>query len=392
MVFLCVAQQNLVLLLLFQSIPGSSSSSSSARDSSGASMSSLRPVAASVVQKQNGGQSWASWTPTACRMASRFAADVDPRQPLPEYPRPQMTRPDWVSLNGLWTFEIPPATDVMDTLPPPRRALTGGEVLVPFPIEAPLSGVGMTSMHLFYRRSFTAPAPSTNSASSGGAGERTLLHFGAIDWKADVYVNGHKVVTHSGGFDPFSADITEALASRRINAPASHELVVSVFDPQNHGPQPFGKQSLEMGMFWQQHAQNDTVPLPQVGKNKYTTSTGIWGSVWLEVVPACHIEALVIKTSLAALTLDTVPSNGCGSSTTAPQQVDVIVHAPSGRGVLASGTGIAGQSVVVNIPSPQLWSPLSPFLYNMTVQMGADLVGSYHTHPCTSNVTNEILI
>jgi beta-galactosidase/beta-glucuronidase len=186
---------------------------------------------------------------------TRWAKDVSPEKVHPEYPRPQMLRKDWTNLNGLWEFAI--TSEDASALP----TKYDGQILVPFPIESALSGVMKrvgAKQQLWYRRNFQSPALKD--------GARLLLHFGAVDWKCEVTVNGKSVGQHTGGYDPFSFDITDA-----IKPNAEQELVVRVSDPSDANWQPRGKQVNEPKGIW------------------YTPTTGIWQTVWLETVPAASI-------------------------------------------------------------------------------------------------------
>src|SRR6478609_928472 len=162
----------------------------------------------------------------ATHLRTKWAADVNPDRPLPEYPRPQLERKQWINLNGPWTYAIVDAAA-------PRPSAFDKKIVVPYPIESQLSGAGewvAPNQRLWYRRTFpTPPMP---------AGQRLLLNFGAVDWQADVYVNGTRVGSHQGGYDPFTFDVTDALKP----GAAEQELVVAVRDPTDEGQQPRGKQ------------------------------------------------------------------------------------------------------------------------------------------------------
>ncbi|MBO7708245.1 MAG: hypothetical protein J6S42_06140, partial [Thermoguttaceae bacterium] len=205
----------------------------------------------------------ADWKPVEGILLSKFAKVVDPSAPHPEYPRPQLVRPDWVNLNGLWDYAITPVG-----LPNP---MPQGKILVPFPAESALSGVakpvGKENL-LVYNREFDVPA--------GWAGKRILLHFGACDWQTDVSLNGRHLGRHRGGYDPFTFDITDALTEGR------QRLTVTVWDPTKEvvdgddpaGKQPVGKQLTDPHGIW------------------YTPNTGIWQTVWLEPVADAYIASI----------------------------------------------------------------------------------------------------
>ena len=209
----------------------------------------------------------AEWQPAPGPLATRWAKDVTPEKVHPEYPRPQMVRKEWVNLNGLWDYAI---VDWAENLSVYRRpSAWGGKILVPFPIESSLSGVGKRvtdKQMLLYARKFQAP-----KLADGG---RLLLHFGAVDWEAVVSVNGTKVGEHRGGYDPFTFDITAALKP----GDAEQELVVAVQDPTDASFQPRGKQ----------------VANPH--GIRYTPVTGIWQTVWLEPVPMIRVDSFKIET------------------------------------------------------------------------------------------------
>lgn len=195
-----------------------------------------------------------TWQPVPGHIMTRWAKDVTPEAAWPEYPRPQMVRPDWLNLNGLWQVAITPR----DALVP---AVYDGEILVPFPVESALSGVKrplLPDQRLWYRRTFVVP--------DAWRGRRVLLHFGAVDWEAEVRVNGQPAGSHRGGWLPFSFDITPLLRA------GENELVVAVWDPTDSSWQERGKQVLEPRTIW------------------YTAASGIWQTVWLEPVPGAYVH------------------------------------------------------------------------------------------------------
>lgn len=270
-----------------------------------------------------------AWHPAGDRLLTRWAHDVDPEHVLPEYPRPQMVRSRWTNLNGLWQFAV-----VADSAAPlPFGRDLPERILVPFAMESALSGVGRHAERVVYRRTFAAPTLA--------AGERLLMHFGAVDWRASVYVNGHRVVEHTGGYSPFTADITGALV-----AGDSQEVVVSVYDPTDTWGQPRGKQVTHPGSIW------------------YTAVTGIWQTVWLEPVPAASIDGLVLTPDLPNGSLR-VRVRGRGPTTGMRVQA---VASSQGRPV-GRAAGDVGSELVVRIPSVHPWSPADPFLYDLTVRL-----------------------
>jgi beta-galactosidase/beta-glucuronidase len=200
----------------------------------------------------------ADWKPADGPLMTTWAKDVSPDKVLPEYPRPQMVRKDWQNLNGLWQLAFAKEGEEA----PVGKDLTE-KILVPFPVESALSGIMKHSDRLWYRRTFTVPKE--------WAEKRVLLHFGAVDWEARVWINGKKQGAHRGGYDPFTFDITDALKQK-----GEQELIVGVFDPTDKGTQPRGKQVLKPEGIY------------------YTATTGIWQTVWLEPVPKIYIESLKI--------------------------------------------------------------------------------------------------
>ena len=279
----------------------------------------------------------ADWKPVPGHFPmSRWANDVAPDKVLPEYPRPQMVRKDWLNLNGLWGYSV-----LARNAKQPDSFQ--GEILVPFPVEAPLSGIGKmlnafpgrtyTNSRLWYRRTFETPA--------AWKGRRTLLHFGAVDWEATVFLNGKQLGVHQGGYDEFSFDVTDALKSEGMN-----ELVVAVWDPTFQGGYPRGKQiDKPAGIY-------------------YTPCTGIWQTVWLEPVVETHIKSLRIVPDIdqgvVRITVTAVAGKNDGN-------LQAAVEVYDGQTKIGSASGWASQELVVKIPDAKLWSPDSPFLYNLQV-------------------------
>ncbi len=279
-----------------------------------------------------------AWHPVAGQLMTRWAKDVDPAHPLPEYPRPQMVRPTWANLNGLWDYAVVPATaDV-----PSKYA---GKILVPFPIESALSGVKrplQPTEKLVYHRSFTVPAD--------WGGKRTLMHFGAVDYDATVTVNGKPVAHHVGGYDAFEADVTDALK------PGANDLIVSVLDPTSED-QPIGKQRLKPdGIF-------------------YTGCSGIWQTVWIEPVPAAHVRSFSVEPDVDHGTV-TVGVNWAGGSDRPDGNAAVVVVTDSGAEVARVVAGFGG-SATFPIPNPHLWTPDDPHLYGLRITFHDDVVDGY---------------
>jgi beta-galactosidase/beta-glucuronidase len=250
---------------------------------------------------------------------------VNPSAPLPEYPRPQMVRSNWSNLNGVWQYAILPKSQ--ETIP----AATQGTILVPFAVESSLSGVGKTvgkDSVLWYKR--TVSVPKTK-------GKNILLHFGAVDWQCTVYVNGKEVAVHKGGYDPFSVDITAALKKG-----AAQDIAIEVWDPSDDGPQPRGKQVKRPHGIW------------------YTPVTGIWQTVWMEAVPTTYIAATKQTPDIDRKVLTVA-----ATVEKAQPGDEVLVSAWDGSTKVAEQTVAPGSEATLAIASPKLWSPESPFLYDL---------------------------
>lgn len=285
------------------------------------------------------GSLWADdWQPAKGPLSTRWTKNVRADQVLPEYPRPQLVRDQWQNLNGTWEFAFGKAGEA-----PPLGKTLERRILVPFPVESALSGVMEHADRLWYRRTFEVPPR--------WRGQHVLLHFGAIDWEATVWVNGKNLGTHRGGYDAFTMDVTEALAPD-----GPQELVVGVFDPTDGGTQPRGKQVLRPGGIM------------------YTPVTGIWQTVWLEPVPASRIEGLTIVPDVDGGKVR-VTVNGKG--TAAGTRVRVLAL-EDGRTV-ATEVGEVGREIALPIEKAKLWTPARPFLYGLraVLEDGQDDVSSY---------------
>ena len=267
------------------------------------------------------------WIPAGDRIMTEWGENLDPSNVHQEYPRPQMVRERWANLNGFWKYAITPA----DAEP----VAMDGQILVPFAVESALSGVGRfvsENEALWYEREFTVPR--------GWNGDRVILNFGAVDWKAEVYVDGQKAGEHTGGYTPFSFDITDLLANSR-----KHTLKLKVTDRTDKWFQPRGKQVSRPHGIW------------------YTAVTGIWQTVWMEAVPAAHVNSYYAEADIDAGTL----------SVTVDAEVEAgdIVKIQ----LLADGAPVAegeGKEVTLAIPDMKLWSPSDPYLYDLVIKVVRD--------------------
>lgn len=265
---------------------------------------------------------------------------VDRENPLPEYPRPQLVRDSYLNLNGPWQCAFRGTED--------DPAVYGDIIVVPFPPESLLSGVGRVLQPdevLHYRRTFTAPVGFRRQDD-----DRVILHLDAVDQWCRVQVNGLVVSEHSGGSLPVNCDITDVVAAD------GHENVLRVIvrDPTDTGTGTRGKQVLEPGGIW------------------YTSHSGIWQTVWLEAVPALHISRLVIVPDVPAGQLCVTAETSDGF---VKGDVSVVVSA-EGRTV-AHASGTSDEPLALSIPDARLWSPEDPFLYDLEVRVGDDVVRSY---------------
>lgn len=279
-----------------------------------------------------------SWAPAGDRIRTAWAEEVTPENVHKEYPRPQMVRPEWKSLNGLWEYSITPKNAAV-----PEKF--DGQILVPFAVESSLSGVGSMLTPedaLWYKTTFRVP--------SAWKGKRLMLNFEAVDWQADVIVNDIQVGRHTGGYTHFSFDITPYLKS------GDNTLVVRVEDATNNDFQPRGKQVRTPSGIW------------------YTAVSGIWQSVWIEPVAKAHVADYYAVSDIKAGKVDvTVTTEGALEGDVVKVElleggVGYSTDNASGK-VIARGKTVPGGTVTLPVEAPRLWSPDSPYLYGLRVSV-----------------------
>ena len=277
------------------------------------------------------------WAPAGDRILTRWAAQVNPESPLPEYPRPQLVRSQWKNLNGLWDYAIGPKEGG-------QPEVWDGKILVPFCIESSLSGVGKRITEndaLWYRTSFSIPRAWK---------ERVMLNFGAVDWDATVWVNGKEACRHTGGYTSFQVDITPYLIKGK------QEVVLKVLDATDNNEQPRGKQVSSPGGIW------------------YTPVSGIWQSVWLEPVGKAAIKGYDITPDIENSSWEiTVKADG-------GEKVIVSVREGAegygtekpGGGILAQASGAPGKALRLTVAEPKPWSPETPYLYALEIVLESE--------------------
>ncbi|GAT12406.1 glycoside hydrolase [Mycolicibacterium novocastrense] len=299
----------------------------------------------------NAAEAWQRESPP---LSTPWTHLVGPNNALPEYPRPQMTRARWLNLNGVWAY-TGRSQDTAVTTPPFAKEFDE-KILVPYPTESALSGIKRHDDQMWYRKNFQLPGT--------WRGQRVLLHFGAVDQTATVWVNNKRVAHHEGGFTAFSADITDALRWT-----GTQEIVVRAEDRNEAAPFAVGKQRNDPGGLF------------------YTGASGIWQTVWMEPVRAAHVEKLDVTADLTGFTVTT------RSTGTTDERAEVIVSAPDGP-TLARNHGEPGKPVRVRVPDPRLWTPDDPYLYDLTVRLVTpegkvvDEVASYGGLRTISTVTD----
>ena len=307
---------------------------------------------------------------------------LDASNVLPEHPRPRMQRDNYVMLNGVWDYAIVPVDGGVDVETLARQAIPSrwdGQIVVPFSPEAPLSGVGRTvqpSELLWYKRKI--------ELSKLADDQRLILHFDAVDWTCACFVNGKLAGTHTGGYLPFSFDVTDLLGSSETGESAHEaetgesaasamrtesvatadsadtaELVLCVWDPSDTGSQLRGKQRLSRGDIW------------------YTAQSGIWQSVWYEVVSAVHLESLTLKGDMfgALEVRANVQVSGPASVQSSALELEIALKDGLGQDVLLATLPVDEAreiSAEQHVDDPLLWSPESPHLYAVEITLQRD--------------------
>ncbi len=289
-----------------------------------------------------------SWKMADVPLKTPWADLIGPSDPLPEYPRPMMTRPKWINLNGIWEFQ-----ELEANYAPLFQKKLKDEILVPFPWESALSGIRkqFSGQRAVYRRTFTIP--------EDWKSERIILHFGAVDWEAVVYVNQICVGTHRGGYDAFFFDITDALKDK-----GPSELIVQVYDPGSDEGIACGKQSNARFVDPQRYA--------------YAPASGIWQTVWIEPVPAVSIQDFHIIPDIDAGRISITVNASRSLGTRWKAEVAVF----DGKEEVGKASGSLNEPFFVSIPNAKLWSPDSPFLYGVQIRLldsldQSDLIGTY---------------
>jgi hypothetical protein len=260
---------------------------------------------------------------------TRWAEQVNPKNPLPEYPRPMMVREKWKNLNGLWQYAIRPVNE-------PQPAEWDGSILVPYSVESALSGVKKyvsKDSLLWYFRFFRIPKDWSSS--------HILLHFEAVDWKTTVWINEKEVGVHQGGYDPFTFDITEYL-----NNSGSQEIIISVWDPTDEGTQPRGKQVNDPRGIW------------------YTSTSGIWQTVWLEPVAESYISSYKTYPDINEKTL-TLHADVIGIKKGDQIKATALFENEIVSEIIANYE----EPCIIPVPNLELWSPENPNLYNLKLSL-----------------------
>jgi beta-galactosidase/beta-glucuronidase len=271
----------------------------------------------------------AQWKPVGNKIITKWAESINPEYVHQEYPRPRLVRNEWKNLNGLWDYEI-------SKLGGNKPNFYKDKILVPFPVESSLSGVQKNvgkENELWYHSIFVVP--------KSWKGRNIILHFGGVDWKSEIWINDVYVGSHQGGYDPFSFDITSQLNNKK-----KQKVVVKVWDPTDEGYQPRGKQTINPHGIW------------------YTAVTGIWQTVWIEPVNSNYIKTVNIVSNVDE---NNISIKLISSEILEKDYFDVIIK--DGNTIVSSVKSPVKSNLDVLINNAKLWSPESPFLYDMEVNL-----------------------
>lgn len=267
------------------------------------------------------------------KLYTRWGKDLDPKNVLQEYPRPQLQRDSYINLNGEWNYAIYPKAEEFEGYQ--------GKIVVPFSPECLLSGVGKVvtpTDKIYYRRTFNVEKSFIK--------DKTIIHFGASDYRTKVWLNDVSFGRHSGGFMPFSVDISSAIKE------GENEIRIEVTDPTDTRYISRGKQSLNSGGIW------------------YTPQSGIWQTVWMESVDKVYIEKLKI--------IPDIDNNVINIKPIISGEAKNIKASIMDNGEIISKVDlVANENNTITLDAPKLWSPESPHLYDLEVVADNDKVNSY---------------
>ena len=269
------------------------------------------------------------WKPVGDNIKTKWGENINPNNVLQEYPRPILVRNDWKNLNGLWDYTI---TSKGENKPENYD----GEILVPFPIESSLSGVRKRiskEQELWYHKNFQIPKKWKS--------KEIIIHFGAVDWESELWINDINVGLHKGGYDPFSFNITPYLRKGK-----NQKLELRVWDPTDDGFQPRGKQIKNPKGIW------------------YTPVSGIWQTVWLEPVNYKHITNIHTTTDIDD---SSVLIKLFSSYDFKDDLIEFVLK--EDEKVLHKTIKKADLETKISFENPKLWSPESPFLYDLEIKL-----------------------
>ena len=269
------------------------------------------------------------WKPIGDNIKTDWGENINPDNVLQEYPRPILVRKDWKNLNGLWDYTI---TGKGENKPKNYD----GEILVPFAIESSLSGVKKRiskEQELWYHKNFQIPKKWKK--------KEIILHFGAVDWESELWINDKKVGIHKGGYDPFSFNITPYLKKGK-----NQKIELRVWDPTDEGFQPRGKQVKNPRGIW------------------YTPVSGIWQTVWMEPLNSKHISKLYTTTNID------IPSVTIKTFTSYNSENDFLeLTIRDSDKIISKIQQKFDSEIKIAINQPKLWTPENPFLYDLEINL-----------------------